>query len=172
MALPGMLSWVIHLDTQAPVTGLTAFEPRDRPPVQIVFQAYHLMVAIGMALIGLCLLAALLLPGGRLFRMRPVLMLTVPAVLLPQLGNQVGWITAEVDQQPWIVYGLLRTLGAFSPVLDVSQVLWSLIMFGLIYALLFAVFVFLMHRKIKHGPDPEGDAGDGDGALVAGSHRA
>ncbi len=171
VALPGMLSWLLHHDREVPVTGLQAFEPRDRPPVQIVFQAYHGMVAIGMALIGLCVAAAVLLPGGRLYRARAVLMAFVPAVVLPQLGNQMGWITAEVGRQPWIVYGLLRTEDAFSPVVSAGQVLWSLIMFGLIYALLFAVFLFLMNHKIQHGPEPPGGE-ETAGDPARGGHRA
>ncbi len=157
IVLPGMLSWLLYGDTTTPVTGLEAFDERDRPPVQIVFQSYHLMVAIGMGLIGLSALGLLLWAIKRLDRLRPVLWVFVPAVLLPQLANQLGWITAEVGRQPWIVYGLLRTEDALSPSVDPAAVLWSLIFFGGIYALLFALFVFLMDRKIRKGPEPPGE---------------
>ena len=58
LAVPGLLSWLVHGDAGAPVTGLRAFPPADRPPVNIVFQFYHFMVAIGFGLIGLSLLSA------------------------------------------------------------------------------------------------------------------
>jgi len=152
--LPGMLSWLIHFDRDAPVTGLEHFPERDRPPVQAVFQAYHLMVAIGMALIGLSLLGVFLWWRQKLFETRWLLWCFVGAVLGPQLANQVGWMAAEVGRQPWIVYGLLRTEDAVSRTVSGGEILASLIMFGLIYLLLGALFVFLLNSKIKHGPEP------------------
>lgn len=152
LKLPGMLSFLLYGDTKTPVTGLQAFAPQDRPPVNIVFQAYHLMVIIGMALIGISLLSSLLLRGGRLFKIRwlqIVLVLTVP---LPQIANQLGWMAAEVGRQPWIVYGLLRTSEAASIAVSAGEVLTSLILFGLIYLLLFILFIFLLDHKIKSGP--------------------
>ena len=77
----------------------------------------------------------------------------VLAVPLPFVANQLGWITAEVGRQPWVVYGLLRTSDALSKAVVASQVLGSIILFIVIYALLFAVWVFVLDSKIKHGPD-------------------
>ena len=108
--IPGMLSWLLYGDTEAPVTGLEASPEEDRPPVNPVFQSYHLMVAIGMLLIGLSVLAVLFAWWkDRLFTTRWFLWMLVFSVLLPQLANQLGWFSAEVGRQPWIVYGLLRT---------------------------------------------------------------
>jgi cytochrome d ubiquinol oxidase subunit I len=151
--LPGMLSWMIHGDSSVPLAGLRAVEAEDRPPVNIVFQAYHLMVAIGMGLIGLSLLGLLFWWRGRLFQARWLLWVLVFSVLGPQLANQLGWMTAEIGRQPWIVQGLLRTADAYSPVVSGGQVLGSIVMFGLIYGLLFVLFVYLLNEKIQHGPD-------------------
>jgi cytochrome d ubiquinol oxidase subunit I len=161
LRLPGGLSLLLHADTAKPVTGLQAFEPRDRPPVNAVFQAYHLMVAIGMGLIALSMFGVLLWWRGSLFSTRWLLWIFAFSVVGPQIGNQVGWFAAEVGRQPWIVYGLLRTSDAVSPNVSASEILASLIMFGLVYALLGAVFFFLLDRKIKHGPvlDPEESEG-------------
>jgi len=74
-------------------------------------------------------------------------------VPLPYIANQLGWVTAEVGRQPWVVYGLLRTSGALSKAVVANQVLGSIIMFIVVYALLFAVWVFVLDRKIKQGPD-------------------
>jgi cytochrome d ubiquinol oxidase subunit I len=152
VSVPGMLSWLVHGDSARAVRGLDAFPPGDRPPVNLVFQSYHAMVAIGMALIGLSLLSLLYLRGGRLFETPWLLKILVAAVVLPHLANQLGWLSAEVGRQPWIVYGLLRTADAVSPVVSAGQTLTSLILFTLVYLLLFALFIFLLDHKIKEGP--------------------
>jgi cytochrome d ubiquinol oxidase subunit I len=152
VAVPGMLSWMLHGDAKAPVTGLLAFTPGDRPPVQLVFQSYHLMVATGMGLIGLSL-------AGAFFAVRRgarppawLLRLFVASVLGPQIANQAGWMTAEVGRQPWIVYGLMRTSDGISRAVSANAVVFSLVLFALIYTLLFTLFLFLLNSKITHGP--------------------
>ncbi|MDD5260841.1 MAG: cytochrome ubiquinol oxidase subunit I [Methylacidiphilales bacterium] len=151
--LPGMLSYLVHGDSKAPIQGLNAFKANERPPVNFVFQTYHLMVAVGMSLIGLSFLGLFLWWRGTLFTCRPVLWVMVFSVLGPQIANQAGWFTAEVGRQPWIVYNLLKTSDALSKVVTANEVLASLIMFTLIYILLFAVFIFLLDNKIRSGPD-------------------
>lgn len=159
--LPGGTSLLLHGDPQAPVTGLDAFAPGDRPrQVNAVFQVYHLMVGIGMALIALTLLGSWLAWRGMLFDQRWLLRLFVPAVLLPQVANQAGWFTAEMGRQPWVVYGLLRTSDALSASVKAEQVLFSLVLFTLIYALLFGLFLYLLNKKIVHGPDDGPPAAD------------
>ncbi len=152
VALPGMLSWLVHGNTTTPVKGLDAFKPENRPPVNLVFQTYHAMVAIGMALIGISLLGVLFWWRKTLFDKRWFLKILVVAVVLPELANQLGWMSAEVGRQPWIVYGLLRTRDALSPVVTAGQTLTSLILFTLIYLLLFVLFIYLLDHKIKEGP--------------------
>jgi cytochrome d ubiquinol oxidase subunit I len=78
------------------------------------------------------------------------------SVFLPQVANQAGWFAAEMGRQPWVVYGLLRTKDAFSPTVGAGEVLFSLILFTLVYALLFALFIYLLNKKIKKGPSDEG----------------
>jgi len=157
IAIPGMLSWLISGDASKPVTGLNAFPENDRPPVNIVFQTYHLMIALGMGLILLALLGVYYWWRGTLFEHKWLLWIFVFAVLGPQIANQVGWITAEVGRQPWIVYGLMRTSQGLSEAVGASAVLASLIMFTLIYLLLFAVFIYLLDEKIRHGPEVEAE---------------
>ena len=152
VSIPGLLSFLIHGDASKPVTGLQAFPRQDRPPVNPVFQTYHAMVGIGTALIGLSLLGAFLWWRGRLFETRWLLWVFVFAVLGPQAANQLGWFTAEVGRQPWIVYGLMRTTDAVSPTVNASQVLASLVMFLMIYLALFMLFIYLLDHKIRSGP--------------------
>lgn len=157
IAIPGMLSFLIHGDRNTPVTGLTAFPKENRPPVNIVFQFYHIMVAIGMMLIALSTMLLVLWWRGTLFTYPLILKIAVLSVLLPQIGNQVGWFASEIGRQPWIVYGLLRTSEGLSKNVQADQIWFSLILFSIIYALLFVLFLFLLDQKIKHGPDEASD---------------
>jgi cytochrome d ubiquinol oxidase subunit I len=150
--IPGMLSFLVHGDSTKPLTGLKAFPKEDRPPVAPVFQAYHAMVGIGMSLIGLALLGTLFWWRGTLWETRWLLWLFVFAVLGPQAANQLGWFTAEVGRQPWIVYGLMRTADGISPTVTAAQILASIAMFTVIYLGLFILFVYLLDQKIRHGP--------------------
>jgi cytochrome d ubiquinol oxidase subunit I len=151
--IPGMLSYLVSGDFNHMITGLNSFKPEDRPPVNIVFQTYHLMVAIGFALIAISLLGLILWWRGGLFNHKWLLWIFVISVLGPQIANQVGWITAEVGRQPWIVYGLLRTSEALSKAVEANQIVFSLVLFSIVYLLLFILFIFLLDQKIKHGPE-------------------
>ncbi|MEM9258903.1 MAG: cytochrome ubiquinol oxidase subunit I [Bacteroidota bacterium] len=156
ISVPGGLGFLLEQDFDAPVTGLNAFPEEDRPgQVNAVFQFYHLMVAIGMTLIGLTLLACVFWWRGTLFEQRWLLWAFVFAVILPQMANQFGWFAAEMGRQPWVVYGLLRTSDALSNVVTANQVLFSLIGFTIIYVILLALFLYLLNKKIKHGPFDE-----------------
>jgi len=153
LGIPKMLSYLVYGDWEKPVKGLDAFAPGDRPPVNLVFQFYHIMVAVGLGLIALALFSVLQWWRGKLFEQRWLLGILVLAVLGPQIANQFGWASAEVGRQPWIVYGLLRTSDALSKVVGGGAIVTSLALFSFVYALLFAVFLFLLNHKIQHGPD-------------------
>jgi cytochrome d ubiquinol oxidase subunit I len=150
---PGMLSFLAHNDLHTPVTGLNAFAPEDRPPVQASFQFFHGMVGIGFAMIAIAALGFLYFRHGTLHERRWLLWILVFSVLGPQIANQLGWFAAEVGRQPWIVYHLMRTPAGLSEVVKANVVLTSLILFTFIYFLLFAVFIYLLNDKIQHGPD-------------------
>jgi cytochrome d ubiquinol oxidase subunit I len=153
--VPGLLSFLAHSDTGKPVMGLreAAPDPRDRPPVNFTFQLFHLMVAVGFGMIAIASLGFLYFRRGSLFEKRWLLWLLVLSVLGPQIGNQAGWFAAEVGRQPWIVQGLLRTSEGLSAVVKANAVLSAILLFGAVYLLLFAVFVYLLNDKIQHGPD-------------------
>jgi cytochrome d ubiquinol oxidase subunit I len=153
IAVPGMLSYLIGGTTEQKITGLNSIPKDERPPVNIVFQAYHLMVAIGFALIGISLLGLFFWWRGTLFDKKWMLWIFVFSVLGPQVANQVGWITAEVGRQPWIVYGILKTSEGLSKAVESGQVLFSLILFTIIYIFLFILFIYLLNEKIQHGPE-------------------
>lgn len=181
--IPGMLSWLVHFDPAVPVAGLDELDKDwGTPPVWLTFQSYHLMVAIGMIFILTTLYASWHRWRGTLYTKRWLLWYFVFAVGLAIVANETGWVTAEVGRQPWIVYptmtngvlgGGLRTADAVSEAIGAEHVLASIIMFGLIYFLLFILWVILLNNKIQHGPEPvDGHERDGaQGALNAASRR-
>ena len=151
--IPGGLSFLIDYDFHTPVRGLKSFPLKDRPSqVNAVFQFYHIMIIIGVFLIFLTLFSCFLWWRGKLFSKKWLLIIFVFSVILPQISNQVGWFAAEMGRQPWVVYGLLRTSDAFSKSVTSNQILFSLILFTAIYLLLFVLFIYLLNKKIMHGP--------------------
>ncbi|MAB49117.1 MAG: cytochrome ubiquinol oxidase subunit I [Flavobacteriaceae bacterium] len=161
LSIPGGLSFLVHQDFEEPIQGLNAF-PKDEIPTQVnaVFQFYHIMISIGMFLIGLTLYASYLWWRGKLFDKKWLLKIFAFSVLLPQIANQVGWFAAEMGRQPWVVYGHLKTSDAFSQEVSSNQILFSLILFLVVYAILFLLFLYSLNKKIKHGPYNEAENPD------------
>lgn len=159
VAIPGLLSYLVSGQTDTPVTGLNAFTPDKRPPVNFVFQTYHAMIAIGMTLIAISWFGLFLWWRGRLWETRWFLMVLVGSVLLPQAANQLGWFSAEVGRQPYIVYNLMKTSDALSKTVQAGEILTSLILFGCLYLLLFVLFIYLLNDKIQHGLDMKVEKG-------------
>jgi len=196
LSLAGGLSFLLLDDFDAPVMGLDRFRPEDRPRVAIPFATYHLMVALGMFFIGVTLAACFFWWRGVLFQQRWLLWIFVFAVIGAVAANETGWVASETGRQPWIVHppiaweedgtlrvneaGVveydeslgLRTADAASPAIEADQVLGSIVMFGLIYSLLFAVWVFVLNDKIQKGPEPiEGERGEDEAFLDAAARR-
>lgn len=153
LGVPGGLSFLVHQDFNEPITGLNAFPKEDQPSqVNAVFQFYHIMISIGMFLIALSFYACFLWWKGKLFETKWILWIFSFSVLLPQIANQAGWFAAEMGRQPWIVYGHLRTSEGFSQEVSANQIVFSLILFLVVYSLLFLLFLYSLNKKIKHGP--------------------
>jgi cytochrome d ubiquinol oxidase subunit I len=196
VGIPGGLSMLLHADPKAPVVGLDRFAPEDRPPVGLSFFSYHVMVALGMFFIAVTLLASFLRWRGILYDQRWLLWIFVFAVVLPLAANELGWVAAEVGRQPWIVHPPvewttggdlvvgpdgtveydesqgLRTSQAVSPNVRSSQILGSLVGFGLIYLALGAVWIFVLDRKIRQGPGEVAQEHDHEDLLEAAGARA
>ncbi len=156
VSIPKLLSYLSYGDTAAEVKGLDLVARKDWPNVAVIFQTYHLMIAMWGIMFGLSLLATYQWYRGTLFTNKWVLRALVVSVLCPQIANQAGWVTAEMGRYPWIVWNLLRISEGLSKVVTANQVLASLIMFSILYFMLFLVFLFLLNEKIKHGPDDDG----------------
>ncbi|MDM8543909.1 cytochrome ubiquinol oxidase subunit I [Desulfococcaceae bacterium HSG7] len=148
-SIPGLLSILAKHDLNAEVIGLKDIPKDERPPVLITFAAFRTMVGLGT------LFPILMIIGWikrkKLLESTGYLKIMVASTLLPYIAMEAGWVLAEVGRQPWIVYGLMKTSDAASPVAS-SQVLTSLIAFILIYSLLGAVGFYLMFTNAVKGP--------------------
>ncbi|RYG45328.1 cytochrome ubiquinol oxidase subunit I, partial [bacterium] len=170
--LPRVGSILLAWDPTKSIKGLDQIPVNERPLLQPVFQFYHLMIACGMAMAGLVAVGAVKWRRGTLWTSRWCLKAFVAAVVLPQIANQAGWFTAEMGRQPWIVYGMLRTSEGLSKTVKANQVLASLILFILLYLLLGFLFLYLLNKKIKEGPEeiashpPTGSPADNDLVLA------
>lgn len=154
LAIPGGLSFLTNNDFKAPVEGLKAVPKADRPgPLNVVFQSYHIMIVLGMFFIGFSALMLFLWWRGQLFKYKILLWVGFSGIFLSQIASQMGWYAAEVGRQPWIVYKLLRTSDALSKVVQAEHVMFSIILFSVIYAILFGIFLYLIRKRISIGPE-------------------
>ena len=150
--IPKGLSFLYNFDFNSEIKGLNDVSKSNWPPVNLVFQSYHIMVGLGMIFIALGLLGAWLLWTGKIYTTKWFLFLLPVLIPLPHVAHETGWITAEVGRQPWIIQGLMKTSAAASVVVSRGELIFSLVMFALIYLLLFVMFVLLFVKIIKQGP--------------------
>ena len=154
--IPGMLGWLAHGDPDAEILGIEDLRAAGHPtpPLVVTFLAFHGMVALGLYFIALTACGIWLLVRGSLQRQRWYLKTLLWSIPLPLIACQVGWIVAEVGRQPWVVYRLLKTENAFSTNVTGGEVLFSIVMFGLIYLALGSLYVFVLVKKVRWGPEP------------------
>jgi cytochrome d ubiquinol oxidase subunit I len=156
IAIPFLLSLMTYGNPNATVTGLDAFPVSDRPNLFMTFYSFHFMVYLGAFFILFAAGGLFLIWRKKLFEegfiQKWFIRVGVLSTPLPIIANELGWITTEVGRQPWIVQDILRTNDAVSIVVPAEQILFSLILFAMIFALLFSVWLFLLLRMIKQGP--------------------
>ena len=151
LSVPGALSLLAGYSVDTEVKGLKDFPADQRPPVLPVFLSFRLMVALGVLFIALGLYAFL---NRAHIEAHPRFLRLLPWMIpLPYLANTVGWTIAELGRQPWIVYGIMRTRDAVSPIQTV-QVAISLVAFILVYGLLGAADFYLLFKFARKGPQP------------------
>ena len=156
--VPRVLSLLTWNRWTAEVKGLDAF-PRENWPdnVPLLYYSYHIMVGLGTLFIAVMAIAAFLLWRGRLHASRPMLWVLMLATPFPFIANNMGWNTAELGRQPWLVYGLMRTAEGSSPNVSSGNALFVLLGFMGMYALFGLLYLFLVLREVEHGPLPEPD---------------
>lgn len=142
--LPGLLSFVAHDDFDAEVTGLDKFPREDWPPVVIVHVAFQIMVGIGTAMALTGVLFFWFWRKGKFPRwFLRVLGASIP---LGMIAIEAGWVVTEVGRQPWIVYGIVRTRDAVTPV---PGMVYHFYLFLVLYLSLAAATVWLLRRQIQ-----------------------
>jgi len=150
--VPGGLSFLAFHDTKAEVKGLKAFPAEERPPVLATFLSFRLMMLLGIYFLAITIAAWV--RRGKLVESPLLLKLFVYSIPLPYIASQAGWMLAEVGRQPWVVYGMMKTSTAVSPI-AAPQVFISLMAFIGIYSFLgFAAF-YLIASHARRGPQLE-----------------
>jgi cytochrome d ubiquinol oxidase subunit I len=154
IGITGMGSWFVAGDANAELQGLKAFAKEDRPPVWITFWAFRVMVGMGLIMIALGIWGAALWLLKRVdvaTLYQRALVLAAPSGFIAVLA---GWIAAEVGRQPYVVYGVLRTADAVSPV-PAGSVATSLLVFMVVYAIVFSAGALYILRLMTAGPDTD-----------------
>ncbi|MEW6129289.1 MAG: cytochrome ubiquinol oxidase subunit I [Acidobacteriota bacterium] len=149
LEIPGGLSFLAFGDTQATVKGLEEFPREHWPPVAIVHIAFQVMVAAGFAMMAVALWAVWLAWRKSLFANRWFLRTVVFAAPLGFIGIEAGWTVTEVGRQPWIIYGIIKTADAVTPM---PGLVVPFVTFTLLYVMLAAVVVWLLFRQVAKSP--------------------
>ncbi len=153
IGIPGLLSFLIHFDLNAEVSGLDKFPEADWPPLGITFFSYHIMIMLGFFFVLLALILLFLVLKNRFESSRFWQKLCIILFPLGYIACQTGWIAAEVGRQPWIVYNLMRTSEGVSKVVSAQALALSLSAFILLYVFLGFVFVKYFLKIVKKGID-------------------
>jgi cytochrome d ubiquinol oxidase subunit I len=168
LELPRMLSFLTYKHWSANVRGLDAF-PEDQWPdkIELLYYSYHVMVGLGTIFIAVMVLSVFLLWRNKLYESRWMLWILMLSVPLPYIANTAGWMTAELGRQPWLIYGLLRTIHGASPRVGAGNAWFTLLGFMGMYTVLSILWLFLVYREIERGPEPENAQQAGVTAPVA-----
>ena len=156
LLVPRALSFLTHRRWEARVHGLDSFPEETWPDnIPLLYYCYHIMVGLGTIFVAIMTLAAWQLWRGSLFASPATLWVLMLALPFPYIANIAGWSTAELGRQPWVIYGLLRTADGSSSLVSAGNVLFTLLGFAGMYALLTVLGLFLVSREIAHGPEGE-----------------
>jgi cytochrome d ubiquinol oxidase subunit I len=154
--IPGALSFLAYGTFQSYVHGLEEYSEDVWPDnIELLYYAFHLMITLGTAFIVLMAFATVQNWRGRLESTPWLLWLLMLAFPFPYIANTLGWMTAELGRQPWLIYGLFRTRDGYSEVVSNGDVVFTLIGFTGLYFVLGLLFLFLVGREIGRGPDVE-----------------
>ena len=151
IAIPKLGSLILKHDLDGEINGLKEWAPEDRPPVFIVFWAFRVMAGIGFLRLFVGIVGAYLYRRGRIFETRWYLWLCRLTSPLGFVAILAGWVVAEVGRQPYVVYGLMRTADAASPV-SAGSIGFSMLLYGTAYTLLFVAGVIYIQRILAKGP--------------------
>ncbi len=145
--LPGVLSFLVHGDFETPVKGLNEFPKENLPPIAITHYAFQIMISLGMLL---CLISLIYLVA--IWKKKSwlssswFLKLFVFAIPLGYIALEAGWVVTEVGRQPWIIYEIMRTKDAVTPM---PGIVYSFYIFTAVFISLSIIVIFLLYRQMK-----------------------
>ena len=157
LVIPKFLSFMTHYSWDSEIKGLTTF-PKDQWPtnVPLLYYSYHAMVGLGTIFIAITILSVLFLWRKSLGSARWLLWIVMLAFPFPYIANTAGWMTAELGRQPWLVYGLFRTMEGSSPTVSAGNSLFTLLGFLGMYFVIGVLFLLIVIRRIAIGPTAGG----------------
>lgn len=152
--IPKVLSFLTHANWNAEVKGLTEYD-RDLWPdnIELLYFSYHIMAGLGTLFIALMGLCVLLLWKRKLHTSRTILWLLMLSLPFPFIANTAGWFTTEIGRQPWLIYGLMKTVDGASKNISQGNVMFTLLGFMGLYLFLSVLYFFLAIRIINQGPE-------------------
>ncbi|WP_437921941.1 cytochrome ubiquinol oxidase subunit I [Sphingobacterium sp. LRF_L2] len=156
IAVPNILSFLTYQRWDAQIKGLNEFDDSVHPTnVPGLYYSYHIMAGLGTIFIGIMLVAAFLLYRRKLYQSKWILWILMFMIPFPYIANTAGWYTAELGRQPWLVYNLMRMTSGVSPTVSSGNTLFTLLGFVGLYILLGLLFLLLVLKIIRKGPDPQ-----------------
>ena len=156
ISVPGSLSFLAYGTFQSYVHGLDEYPKEDWPDnIELLFYAFHVMITLGTIFIALMAYAVFESWRGAVQTNRWLLWALMLAFPFPYIANTLGWMTAELGRQPWLVYGLFRTRDGVSSVVSNGDTIFTLIGFTGLYFVLGLLFLYLVGREIGIGPDQD-----------------
>ena len=165
--VPGALSFLAYGTFQSYVHGLNEFPENTWPDnIELLYYSFHLMITLGTIFVLLMAYATFQSWRGQLESDTWLLWVLMLAFPFAYIANTLGWMTAELGRQPWLVYGLFHTRDGYSKVVSNGDTIFTLIGFTGLYFVLGLLFLFLVGREIAHGPDRE--VNDGRGGAQSG----
>jgi len=166
LEVPRLGSFIASGTWDAREIGLDRFPPEDRPPVFVPFWTFRLMVGMGLIMLAVSWFGTWLRFRGRLETTRWYLWAAFVSFPTGFVAVLAGWFTAEIGRQPWVVYGLLRTKDAVTPSLVTADVMFSLLAYIAVYAVIYSFGLYYIYRVLRDGPAVE------VGAALPGVARA
>ncbi len=164
--IPRALSFLVYRHWNSEVKGLNSF-PRENWPgnIPLLYYSYHIMVGLGTIFLATLVIAGLLWWRGKLWNARWMLWVLLLSFPLPYIANTAGWMTTELGRQPWLVYGLMRTIDGYSKTVSAGNGWFTMLGFFGMYTVLSILFLFLIWRELDRGPEEAQPAANPDGQL-------
>ncbi|MFY0627414.1 MAG: cytochrome ubiquinol oxidase subunit I [Reichenbachiella sp.] len=156
IAVPNILSFLTYQEWEQQIDGMDKFSSDELPTnIPGLYYSYHIMAGLGTIFIAVMGLALLFMVKKKLVQTPTLLWIIVFMFPFPYIANIAGWYVAELGRQPYLVYGLLRTVEGISPTVSSGNTLFTFLGFVGLYMLLGLLFLLVVGRTIYTGPQTQ-----------------